>query len=113
MTISIRPSTLPDIPSLVDIYLSSTRPSAFFTQVFPDVPPVRTWFVNMLSHEVRNETNARFLTAVDDNDDQEEEQIIAFAKWVWVDSAAEQENDHDHDHEHQEGKKGNGVAGGQ
>lgn len=94
MPFKVQPTTLSDIPQLVDIYLAAFSNNAFGSAVFPDTPAVRQWWIETLSHELRHQKGVAMYNLVEyadgtdtpvfANNDQslQKKNIIAFAKWL-------------------------------
>lgn len=95
MPFKVQPTTLSDMPQLVDIYFAAFSRNAFGSAVFPDAPAVRQWWIDTLSRELQHQRGVAMYNLVEyaDGTDtpvfannesrgQKLKNIVAFAKWL-------------------------------
>ncbi|KAL1619650.1 hypothetical protein SLS54_006587 [Diplodia seriata] len=91
MPFKVQPTTLSDIPQLVDIYFAAFSRNAFGSAVFPDAPAVRQWWIDTLSRELQHQKGVAMYNLVEYADgtdtpvfanEQKHKNIVAFAKWL-------------------------------
>jgi hypothetical protein len=93
MPLSIRPAVPSDAPILTEIYLSAFTHDAISRLVFPRGPATTAFWTNSILEEIQD-PHAHFLCVVDappstsagtnatgSSSDQQEERLIAYAKW--------------------------------
>ncbi|OJD33499.1 gnat family [Diplodia corticola] len=93
MPFKVQPTTLSDIPQLVDIYFASISSNTFSSAIFPDTPPVRQWWIDTLSRSLQHQKGVAMYNLLEyasgtatpvfaNNETNQNNNIIAFAKWV-------------------------------
>ncbi|KAL1645767.1 hypothetical protein SLS58_003651 [Diplodia intermedia] len=92
MPFKVQPTTLSDIPQLVDIYFAAFSRNAFGSAVFPDAPAVRQWWIDTLSRELQHQKGVAMYNLVEYADgtdtpvfadeQKHNKNIVAFAKWL-------------------------------
>ncbi|KAF3767143.1 acyl-CoA N-acyltransferase [Cryphonectria parasitica EP155] len=88
-TLKLRPGRPSDVPALADIFLDAFSGNPIGQNFFPrDTPSARSFWTNTLTEEIHDpKVNFLVVTATKDHAspssaDQDEQPIIAFAKWV-------------------------------